>query len=81
KYIDIFVYVSLAISVFISSIILNKRLMKKGIIIGSIFGLSITLIIYLFSFLAIDTTMLNINMLYNIIISVLSGMLRWGVRC
>lgn len=46
KYLDIFMYSSIGISVFLTSIFLSRKIKSKGIINGSLFGLLVVLIMY-----------------------------------
>lgn len=47
KYLDIFIYSLIGISIFLNSIFLNKKIKCKGVIYGSLFGLLAVAIIYL----------------------------------
>jgi len=47
KYLDIFVYSLVGISIFLNSIFLNKKIKTKGALYGSVFGLLTIITIYL----------------------------------
>lgn len=73
KYLDIFVYSSIGISIFLSSIFLNKKLKSKGIIYGSLFGLLIMLTIYIVGSIFFSFSITPAAITY-IIISIIAGL-------
>lgn len=71
EFIDLFVYGSVAISTFISSLLLNRKIKEKGIIYGMIFGILTMSIIYLLSFIFIKDVHITITTLTFLGISII----------
>jgi len=47
KYLDIFVYSIVGISIFLTSVFLNRKIKSRGAMYGSVFGLLVIITIYL----------------------------------
>ena len=75
KYINIFVYGILAISVFIPSILLNRKIKSKGIITGGIFGILVYATMYIISAIFLTGGTVSMTMLVPLLISVIAGVL------
>jgi putative membrane protein (TIGR04086 family) len=73
--INFFVYGIISLSIFISSIILNKKIKEKGLLYGSLFGLLIYVLIYLIISIFITGFNFNFEMLLYIAIAIVSGLI------
>lgn len=67
------IFVGAAISVFIGSILLNRKIKKRGYLYGLIFGLIFFILIYTFSSLAASSLFFNTTVLVYAITSTLMG--------
>lgn len=74
RYLDIFVYSLIGISIFLNSIFLNRKIKSKGVIYGSIFGLSVILSIYLIGAIFFSFSISYVAGIY-IAIGVISGLI------
>ncbi|MEG2235957.1 MAG: TIGR04086 family membrane protein [Clostridia bacterium] len=75
NYLNIFVYSIIGISVFITSILLNRKIKTKGALYGLIFGLSAIIIIYLIGLIFIDGFSLSYVTLTYISVSTIAGII------
>lgn len=64
KYLDIFVYSLIGISIFLNSILVNRKIKCKGVIYGSLFGLLVILSIYLIGALFLGFSLSYITAIY-----------------
>lgn len=67
------IFVFTAISIFIGSTLLNRKIKKRGYLYGMIFGLIYFILIFTFSSLAFSTFNLNTTVLIYILMSITSG--------
>jgi putative membrane protein (TIGR04086 family) len=74
KYLDIFVYSLIGISIFLNSIFLNKRIKCRGVIYGSVFGLLVILSIYIIGALFLGFSMSYIAAIY-LSVGIVSGVI------
>ncbi len=70
KFLDIFVYSLIGISIFLNSIFLNRKIKFKGALYGSLFGILVILTIYL-----IGALFLGFSLSYGIGIYIVVGMI------
>ncbi|MDD2376465.1 MAG: TIGR04086 family membrane protein [Clostridia bacterium] len=70
KYLDIFVYCLIGISIFLNSIFLNRKIKSKGAVYGSIFGLLVIVTIYL-----IGAIFLSFSLSYTVAIYLAVGVI------
>lgn len=73
KYLQMFVFGIVAISILIGSTILSKKIKEKGLILGGIFGFTFLLIIFLISGIAYSSFALTNTLFVYVGISMLSG--------
>jgi len=74
KYLDIFVYSSIGISVFLNSIFLNRKIKYKGAVYGSMFGLLVIVTIYLIGAIFLSFSLSYTAVVY-IAVAVISGLI------
>ena len=74
KYLDIFVYSLVGISIFLNSIFLNKKIKSKGAVYGSIFGLLVIITIYLIGAIFFSFSLSSAALVY-LAIGVISGLI------
>ncbi len=67
------IFVGAAISTFLGSILLNRKIKKRGYLYGLIFGLIFFILIYTFSSLAASSLVFNATVLVYTITSALMG--------
>lgn len=67
------VFVGIAISTFLGSTLLNRKIKKRGYLYGLIFGLIFFILIYTFSSLAASALVMNTTVLVYLIMSLLIG--------
>jgi putative membrane protein (TIGR04086 family) len=74
KYLDIFVYSIVGISIFLTSVFLNRKIKSKGVIYGSIFGLLAIVTIYLIGAIFLSFSISYTAVIY-IAIGIISGLI------
>jgi len=72
------IFVGIAISILSSSMLLNRKIKKRGYLYGLIFGMSFFLLIYTFSALASSALIMNTTVLVYLIMSVITRSYRWN---
>ena len=75
KYIDIFIYATIIISTFTTSMLLNKKIKEKGIIYGAIFGLVVMALFYLTISILMPQVSFTMNTLIFFIVAIISSSL------
>ena len=75
KYINIFIYITIFLSTFVSAIFLNINIKEKGLMYGGIFGIVVMSVLYLIAMLFIPGISFTINTLICLSISILSSVL------
>lgn len=74
RYLDIFVYSSIGVSIFLSSIFLNRKIKSKGVIYGSLFGFIAIGIIYLIGSIFLSFSISYVSAIY-LIVGIVSGLI------
>lgn len=74
KYLEVFVYSLIAISIFVNSIFLNKKIKCKGVIYGSLFGLFVIASIYLIGAIFVGFSLSYAAVVY-LAVGVISGLI------
>ena len=72
------IFVGIAISILSSSMLLNRKIKKRGYLYGLIFGMSFFVLIYTFSALASSALIMNTTVLVYLIMSVITRSYRWN---
>lgn len=67
------VFVATAMSIFIGSTLLNRKIKKRGYLYGLIFGVIFFILIYTFSALASSLLIMNTTVLVYLIMSIIVG--------
>lgn len=74
KYLDIFVYSLIGISIFLNSIFLNRKIKCKGVVYGSVFGLLVIITIYLIGAIFLGFSLSYTTAIY-FVIGVVAGLI------
>lgn len=75
NYLDIFVFISLGVSVLCGSTFLSKKIKEKGIITGAVFGIIYIILIYLFTVIMHRGLFITNTLFMYIGLSTLTGMI------
>ena len=73
RYLQMYVFGTIVISVLISTIMLTKKTKEKGLLYGGIFGIAFVLLLFLVTSIAYSTFNINNTLLLYLGISFLSG--------
>ena len=73
KYIDIFVYVSIFISMLTSSLLFSKKVKEKGIIYGAMFGIIAMFVFYLVVVMIMPEASFTLNILIFFILATIAS--------
>ncbi len=69
------IFVGTAISIFIGSTMLNRKIKKRGYLYGLIFGLIFFILIYTFSALAFSSFFMNTTVLVYLLMAAVTGII------
>lgn len=75
SYLNIFVYSCVALSVFLSSVFLNRKIKQKGALYGAMFGFIVMALVYIIGAMFFTGFSMSSVVIIYIAISVLSGLI------
>lgn len=75
RYLNMFVFAILALSVFLGSILALRKIKKRGLLYGAIFGIIYLMVLYLFTVIAYKGFFITNTLGIHLLICLLSGTL------